>query len=307
MLSVRSRRLAPAALALSVSLGAAALSAPAAVAAEAPKGCTDAAQITTTPVALKWNIKDSYISYVQGLIAQGTVTAGEGATFNAPFGPATYPATSGAGAYWNTPGTELDFGGSLHLQGHGGDMDVTVKNLKVKVTKDNAGELLGSYVVKGKDGAGKDQGATATDAVLAKVTFDAPVAKAAAAQSVTMKTVATEEITKLSSGQYRAGEELAEAVLRVTNAGDCVLPEQSEQDPQREPGFFDFSAEQRAEGSLGSGEAQSPFSGLLLGLVAAGVGLAALTNAMVAMGIVKPSVLPQLPPLPAELQNLLPR
>ncbi|APT84125.1 HtaA domain-containing protein [Corynebacterium aquilae] len=310
-------------LALSASL----ITAPVAMADEQKNTCTDVSQVQTTKTTLLWNFKDSFLSHIQTQFADGTVTATEGATFNAPKGPVTYPGKNPAGSYWNTPGNELDFAGNLHLTAYKGlgpggglGMDTNIHDLKLKITSETTGEILGSYQVRGWTGKKVDANADGKDAVIAKVTFDAPFDKAAKAQSIKMKVIADKGAKDLSAGRYEPGEdELSEAVLQVENSGDCLAPAQGHIKPVWEESSSDSSAEMRHKGVSSSDPNKQNTNSVNGSSVGVALGLAGLVGVIAfivsQMGAVAglPAVqlppLPavQLPPLPAELQALLPR
>lgn len=89
------------------------------------------AQIATG-AGLDWGIKASFRNYIEGPIATGTITPSEGATrnpdgsFHFPIGEGTYdPATKGL---------VLRFDGSIHMSGHGGVLNMTVREPRVVIT-----------------------------------------------------------------------------------------------------------------------------------------------------------------------------
>ena len=111
---------------------------------EAPTTTTTEAPTTTTTApegpaevtdgALDWGIKSSFVAYVTGPIAHGTVTPGAGATTNAD-GTFRFPLVKAEVSAER--GTMLaSFGGSVHFLGHEGQLDLTIADIKVAVEGD---------------------------------------------------------------------------------------------------------------------------------------------------------------------------
>ncbi|MDT3767346.1 HtaA domain-containing protein [Gleimia hominis] len=85
---------------------------------------------------LDWSVRDSFLKYVQGPIAHGTVKATDGATAvkNAD-GMVThfsFETIRGQKLDWNHPSGELQFQGTVHLSGHGGILEMTISNPTIR-------------------------------------------------------------------------------------------------------------------------------------------------------------------------------
>lgn len=102
---------------------------------EAPTGTTvpgDGA--TVTGGHLDWGVKASFRSYVTSPIAAGSVTTAEGATTN-PDGTLRFPVAAGT-ASADGSAFAADFGGSVRFTGHGGELDLLLSGIEVRVDGD---------------------------------------------------------------------------------------------------------------------------------------------------------------------------
>ncbi|WP_300268116.1 HtaA domain-containing protein, partial [Microbacterium sp.] len=90
-----------------------------AAASESPAADVCTAQAVSN-ASLSWGVKESFRSYIEGPIAQGTIAGAWG---------------SGSGAYstGNDSGS-VRYGGSIHYTGHGGLLDITLSNPRIQVT-----------------------------------------------------------------------------------------------------------------------------------------------------------------------------
>lgn len=115
-----------------LALGALTLVPAAPAAAQAP-GC-DVASAT-----LEWGFKETFRAYIDGSIANGEWTVGDGATYATPtFG---FPAASGR-IDPRDPNGEIGFTGSIRFTGHGGVLDTTVSNPVLVIRPNGTGVLL---------------------------------------------------------------------------------------------------------------------------------------------------------------------
>ncbi len=83
------------------------------------------AEPAVTGGALRWGLKESFRSYILGPIAQGSITFTPPAAADAAV--ISYPATSGT---WPS---QVKTGGGVRYLGHGGQLDLTLSNLRLQV------------------------------------------------------------------------------------------------------------------------------------------------------------------------------
>lgn len=88
---------------------------------------------------LNWGVKESFRKYIVGKIAKGKVEASDGAAQAAHHGVFSF--TRGTGELKDGKGT-LAFKGKLHFTGHGGEMDLSYSNVRVKLTSATEGVLI---------------------------------------------------------------------------------------------------------------------------------------------------------------------
>lgn len=152
---------------------------------------------------LSWGVKSSFVSYIEGGIAKGTITASNGA------------ARSGSGFTWGSGTGTLNssgvgtvaFPGSLRLTGHGGVLDLTISHLQVKNTGGNSGELVAT--VKSQDMEGNAiPGGTVT---IATLTFGS-LSGSGGTASVTLTSAGAAAF----AGFYEAGTAVDPLVLTVS-------------------------------------------------------------------------------------------
>jgi hypothetical protein len=110
--------------------------APAAAATAAP---AQAPGCEIESASLSWGFKESFRAYIDGSIANGEWTVGEGATYATPeFG---FLATDGR-IDPRAPLGSISFAGSVHFTGHGGILDTTVANPVLVLRADDTAVLL---------------------------------------------------------------------------------------------------------------------------------------------------------------------
>ncbi|MDR6866633.1 hypothetical protein J2Y69_001226 [Microbacterium resistens] len=74
--------------------------------------------------SLSWGVKASFTSYINGPIAKGSVSGGWG---------------SGSGAYSTETGNgSVSYDGGMHFSGHGGKLDLSLSNPRIRVTGSSA-------------------------------------------------------------------------------------------------------------------------------------------------------------------------
>lgn len=142
---------------------------------------------------LNWGVKSSFVSYVEGGIAQGKISPSSGAS------------RTGSGFSWG-PGTgsldsngqgELSFPGAVRFTGHDGIMDTTISSLKVKITGSNSGDLIANVASQDMEG-NPLPGGTVT---FAKLKFSS-LSKTGGTASVTLTAAGAESF----AGFYSAGQ-----------------------------------------------------------------------------------------------------
>lgn len=209
-----------------------------------------------------WNIKDSYLGYIAGPIARGTVTATDGATYDKAAG-LNY--TVGASDDVNN----VPLGGKIHFEGHHGvlDMELTNMHLVVNGTK---GEIKVDYKSRPMNMHNieiKQDFVTKSDVAIAEVDLAAAPASRGEVSLESTKVVLTQGGSDLFGPMYEAGLEISP--LTATYNIKC------EGAPAPQPPAEKPADKGDAGSSKGSG---GGIFGILLGLGALGVVLAALVN-----------------------------
>jgi hypothetical protein len=93
----------------------------------------------TESASMSWGFKESFRAYIDGSIANGEWTVGDGATYATPeFG---FLATDGR-IDPRGPIGSISFAGSVHFTGHGGILDTTVANPVLVLRADDTAVLL---------------------------------------------------------------------------------------------------------------------------------------------------------------------
>lgn len=107
--------------------------APATTDKETPK--IDENKLAVSGGSLTWGLRTSFMSYIQGSIANGSATASDGASFqNSKF---TFPASSGVYNLSTREGT-LNFSGTMHFEGHHGILNTTFSNPSLVISGNSA-------------------------------------------------------------------------------------------------------------------------------------------------------------------------
>ncbi|WP_054952266.1 HtaA domain-containing protein [Flaviflexus massiliensis] len=161
-------------------------------------------------VSLSWGVRSSFVSYIEGGIAKGSVTTGGGAY------------RSGNGFSWGTGSGSLNasgigtvsFPGSVRFTGHGGLLDLAISNVQVRSTGGNSGSLVAHVRSTDMEGNVVANGTV----TIGTVSFSSLGANGGTG-SVTL----TSEGARAFAGFYGAGEALDNLTLSVSGA----LPEQT--------------------------------------------------------------------------------
>ena len=156
---------------------------------------------TTGTPHLSWGVKSSFVSYIGGGIANGTVTTANGAARSG--GTFTWGAGSGS-----VSGT-LSFPGSVHFTGHDGALDTTLSNPRVRITGSNTGVLVLAVNSKSMEGG------TVTGSAIefATVRFSS-LSSSGGTASVTL----TAAGAKAFAGFYSAGESMDALTVSFSGA-----------------------------------------------------------------------------------------
>lgn len=157
--------------------------------------------------SLSWGVKSSFVSYIQGGIAKGSITPVNGAARND--NGFTWGAGSGS---LNSSGVgTVTFPGSIHFTGHDGVLDLRISNLQVRSTGGNSGTLVA--FVKSQDMEGKS--ASNGTVTLANLSFSS-LSSSGGNASVSL----TSEGAKAFAGFYSAGQEMDDLRLSISAGQD---------------------------------------------------------------------------------------
>lgn len=134
-------RLSTVATATALAASALLAAAPAQAAQPAPLLAEDSASsiCTVTGGSLAWGVKDSFRSYITGTIANGEITAGDGAAYEAPV--FNWTGATGEVDAETGKGT-VSFAGWIHFTGHDGVLDLQLSNPTVELRGDGTASLL---------------------------------------------------------------------------------------------------------------------------------------------------------------------
>jgi hypothetical protein len=96
---------------------------------------------------LDWGLKESFRTYIKGPIAHGGIILSGGATENAngTFRFLGAPAS---------PGDALSFAGTVRFSGHDGDLDMTISNLRLRLS-DTTGVIIADIRTKPESAGGQ--------------------------------------------------------------------------------------------------------------------------------------------------------
>jgi len=155
---------------------------------------------------LAWGVKSSFVSYIEGGIANGTVATSGGAS------------RSGNGFLWGAGSGSLNsssgqgtvsFPGSVHFTGHDGALDITISGLQVKMSSARSGVLLANVSSLGLDG----NRVGGQGLAFANLQFSG-----SAAGGGTASVALTAAGAKAFAGFYTAGEAMDSLTLSFTGA-----------------------------------------------------------------------------------------
>lgn len=184
--------------------------APVALAVDSPSSSV-AASTTATHVTdnatLSWSIKDSFIKYVTGAFAGGTITVTGGPTFNG----SSFAWEGATGEFTGANGT-INYPGTIHITAHKGALDITYTNIKL-VINGTSGTLVMDVKSKGYNGS-PDIDSTAVN--FATVDLSGITFKAGTISANQAPTTLTADGAAAFAGFYKPGDVLAPMTFSAT-------------------------------------------------------------------------------------------
>ncbi|MDO5724051.1 MAG: HtaA domain-containing protein, partial [Flaviflexus sp.] len=158
---------------------------------------------------LEWGVRESFRKYIEGPIANGEITAADGATydgekFSFPVVDGTYDRAAQTG--------KIHFGGSTHFTGHHGILDTKISNPVVEITSPTTAKLWAEVVSKGFQGDATDYGLVHfADVTLSTNSYEEPTLTL---QSSSVKLTA--DGVEAFAGFYEEGSELDPVHAAIT-------------------------------------------------------------------------------------------
>ncbi len=160
---------------------------------------------------LEWGVKEGFRKYVTGPIAHGTIEVADGARQAPDNGPFTF--TDGTGTYdTSTHAVATTFKGSVRFTGHGGALDLTLGDLKVR-TEGTSGEITADVTASGR---------TSDDVALATLDLSKVTPGSGDGGRMTFANIPTKltaDGAKAFNDMYQEGQPLDPATLAVTPGG----------------------------------------------------------------------------------------
>ena len=165
---------------------------------------------------IEWGFKESFRSYVSGSIANGEWTVSDGASYETP----SFAFADGAGEYNPANSTGLvSFPGAITFTGHGGILNTTVANPRLKFVDAATAILVLDVTGTTQDGVPIDNSGVEF------ATLDLSDASAITGSTLTIIT-APAVLTAAGAeafGTYEEGEEFDPLNASITIADDCAL------------------------------------------------------------------------------------
>ena len=199
------------ALVTAATVASSALFAPAASAAETPELLTGNAT---------WNIKESFLRYVQSPFTAGTITVTEGAEMVEADGKVVdfkFPVNVADSALNEKGEGTIDLNGAFQIVGHNGAMDIQMSDFKI-VINGNKGHLQADYVRKGAMPGSEPSTSTGNDKPI--IEFDVKeslVPAAGGKKEITFTpTAMTESGVDIFGTSYTAGKPLEDSKVGVS-------------------------------------------------------------------------------------------
>lgn len=184
--------------------------------------------VAVTGGGLDWGVKESFRTYVRGMIAAGDFTTAGGAAENAD-GTIHFPVAGGS-FDGDTGETTVRLGGSVRFSGHAGALDLTITSPRVVLDGAGGGTLYADLLSKPYP-AGGDPIAYPGVAV---ATLDATQVDAVRGVGTVSWTGLPSVLTAVAApafgGFYPAGQAMDPLSLSITTGGPVVV------DPDPDPG-----------------------------------------------------------------------
>lgn len=225
--------------------------------------------------AVEWNFKDSFMSYITGSFAHGTVTASEGASWEQGQ-PFSFPINQDTSQIVDHDTANLDLDGTANFNAHGGVLNITVNDLELRIDGDTA-ELYGDYVSNPFSmGEAKDP-VEGDDQLIVTVKFDGPVDFTAPLSLTGATTLVESGVPVLSN--YAAGEAFSDLQLDTEPVLSEVEPNEPTE-PTEPVDPIDPADEDQPKDNTGSSRTDGIFGGLIdllslvLGLGSVGAAIA---------------------------------
>lgn len=172
--------------------------------------------------SVEWNFKDSFMSYVTGSFADGTVTATEGASW-ASGQPFTFPINQDSSEVIDQDTANLDLDGVVNFNAHGGVLDITVSDLELRIDGDTA-ELYGDYLSRPFSMGDAQEPVQGDDQLIVTIEFVGPVDLRTPLDLTGATTLAESGVPVLSN--YKAGDVFSDLQLNTEPVLGEVAPEE---------------------------------------------------------------------------------
>jgi hypothetical protein len=169
--------------------------------------------------SLTWGFKESFRSYISGSIANGEWVVADGATYAVP----DFGWSAGTGGYDPETGEgSLAFAGSIAFTGHGGVLNTTVANPRVRFDGATTATLLLDVSGTTQDGAAVDS----KSVEFATLDLTGALADDGSAFTVTDAAATLTDAGAAAFGTYPSGEALDPVTLAFSTAADCAVAEE---------------------------------------------------------------------------------
>lgn|GEM_PF-680529 len=255
---------------------------------------------------MAWGIRQSLRNYLTGPIAAGgwdldgiTYT---GATENAEDGAFHFTADP-RGSRVEGDAADLPMGGTMHLTGHGGIINVTLSNFELQI-RGNRGQLLadGRYLAADPAAVASLVGGPPafTQQPVATFTFDRTLTQAGAASGSAVLTGASwihENLNKGLLGSYGEGKNEGDPVVvtvKTSGPGDCGVDRNAvmassagQTDTVESPAASASGTAAAAQAGTPAAQALSPVTGAAAGGTPTGTGSCTVADASVGWGLKK--------------------
>lgn len=155
---------------------------------------------TASNAKLTWSLKDSFIRYITGTFAGGSVEVTGGPSFDG----STFSWEGAGGDFAGANGT-INYPGTIHFTAHQGALDITYANLKLLING-NQGTLVADVKSKGYNGSAD---ADATGITFATVDLSGLTFASSTVSATSAPVTVTAEGADAFAGFYKAGEVLS--------------------------------------------------------------------------------------------------